>query len=63
MVDGFDVIGLNRDIGQANHVALKSGNNEAFLWVRHTNQKIVKQVVYRTFSEWELSLLWMNKDY
>ena len=57
MVDGFDVIGLNWDIGQANHVALKSGNNEAFLWVRHTNQKIVKQVVYRTFSEWELSLL------
>ena len=53
MVDGFDVIGLNRDIGQANHVALKPGNNEAWYGCgviqdsylrnrKYGNQKILK---------------------
>lgn len=68
MVDGFDVIGLNRDIGQANHVACKPGNTKLDVGVCHTrfllenrkcaNHKIVKtSCLYRTFLEWELSLL------
>ena len=43
MIDGFDVIGLNWDIGQANHVACKPGNTKLDVGVCHTRFLLEKE--------------------